>query len=129
MSVPPKRKTRQQAAIADVLEQAQLPLTARQILQRARKQVPSLSQATVYRVLNRLQQEDRAALLELPGQTPLYESTDRRHHHFFRCLSCGQLFEVDGCDELLRQLVPEGFQLQQHEVFLAGTCSRCTQEK
>ncbi len=125
MSRKTPRRTRQQAAIFQTLQDAEVPLTPRQIRRRARRQVPTLSQATVYRVLKSLIEAGQVATLDLPDLPPMYERSDRRHHHFFRCRSCDRLFEVRGCAQLVDRLVPEGFVLEEHEVYLAGTCRDC----
>ena len=46
-----EKNTRQRAAIAETVHGAQRPLLPREILERARRHVPTLSLATVYRNL------------------------------------------------------------------------------
>jgi Fur family ferric uptake transcriptional regulator len=122
----PERNTRQKAAVVDVLARAATPLSARQILTRAQRSVPSIGQATVYRILKSLLDKGTVATVQLPGEVPLYERAGKSHHHFFRCRKCGFMYEVKGCAELLKGLVPRGFRLEDHELFLFGTCSSCT---
>ena len=49
-----ERSTRQRRAIRRVLLETRRPLSPREILELARKQVPSLGLATVYRILRAL---------------------------------------------------------------------------
>jgi Fur family ferric uptake transcriptional regulator len=123
-----ERNTRQKAAVARVLDEARTPLTPRDIRSRARKIVPTISQATVYRILKSLLARNDVTTVELPGEPPLYEQTGKKHHHFFRCRRCEQMFEVDGCDSLIDHLVPQGFTLEDHDVFLFGLCAACSDE-
>jgi Fur family transcriptional regulator, ferric uptake regulator len=119
------RNTRQQQAIREVFHQAMAPLSPRDVLKRARSRVPSMSQATVYRGIRRLLDEQTIVTVQLPGQPPLYEQAGKGHHHFFRCRKCHEMYEVQGCDELVDRLVPRGFSLEDHDVFLFGLCSQC----
>ncbi len=121
-----QRNTAQRAAILDVLTGAEAPLSIEQILARGQQTVPTLSQATVYRILKRLQSRGDVVTVQLPGRTPLYELSGKGHHHFFRCRRCEQMYEVTGCDGLVDQLVPRGFSLEDHDVFLYGLCADCT---
>ncbi len=119
------RHTRQQAAIAHVFERASEPLTPQQVLAEAQRNQPGLSQATVYRAIKRLLSDGAISPVPLPGEPPRYERMRLSHHHLFRCRQCERMYEVQGCDDLLRRLVPRGFRLEDHEVFLEGVCSSC----
>lgn len=119
------RNTAQKAAILDVLTETQAPLGIEQILSRGQQVVPSLSQATVYRLLKQFIERGDVATVQLPGQTPLYELSGKAHHHFFRCRRCEQMYEVTGCEGLVDQLVPRGFSLEDHDLFLYGLCAAC----
>jgi Fur family ferric uptake transcriptional regulator len=121
----PRRNTRQQAAILQAFQQASAPLSPQQVLVEAQKVLSGVSQATVYRVIKGLLEEDAIAAIQLPGQAPLYELAGKTHHHFFRCRQCEKMYEVKGCDDLLTRLLPRGFRLEEHEVFLKGVCSGC----
>jgi Fur family ferric uptake transcriptional regulator len=124
-----ERNTRQKAAVLEVLEGAQAPLAAPQILTKAQRRVPSIGQATVYRILKALLEKQAVATVQLPGEVPLYELAGKSHHHYFRCRRCGFMYEVNGCTDLLKGLVPRGFRLEDHELFLFGTCSSCTRRR
>jgi Fur family ferric uptake transcriptional regulator len=122
------RNTAQRAAILDVLAETEAPLGIEQILSRGQQAVPSLSQATVYRILKQLMERGDVATVQLPGQTPLYELAGKGHRHFFRCRRCEQMYEVTGGEGLVDQLVPRGFALEDHDLFLYGLCEACVEE-
>ena len=63
--------------------------------------------------------------LDLPGEASRYEVSGKEHHHHFHCRACGKVFEVFGCLGGYTNLVPEGFQLESHEVILYGRCREC----
>lgn len=121
-----RRNTPQKAAVLDVLTEAECPLEIEQILNRGQREVPSLSRATVYRLLKQFMERGDVATVQLPGQKPLYELSGKGHHHFFRCRRCERMYEVTGCDGLVDQLVPRGFCLEDHDLFLHGLCADCT---
>ncbi|MBS3821239.1 MAG: transcriptional repressor [Planctomycetes bacterium] len=124
-----ERNTRQKTAVATVLAEARTPLTPRDIQVRARTIVATISQATVYRILKGLLEKQDVTTVQLPGEPPLYEQAGKTHHHFFRCRRCKQMYEVQGCDNLIDRLVPKGFTLEDHDVFLFGLCRTCTGEQ
>lgn len=120
-----ERKTRQRDAIWLVLERASRPLGPQEVLARARKEVPRLGIATVYRNIKALVAEARLRVVELPGVPDRYEVAGKDHHHHFHCRSCDGVFEVDTCSGDFDRVTPEGFQLERHEVMLYGLCATC----
>jgi len=123
---PLERDTAQRRAIRSVLDEAGRPLSPREVLTAGRDHVPSLGMATVYRTLNGLVSEGALITVDLPGEPPRYEMSGKPHHHHFHCRQCDQVYEVPGCPGNLGAVVPEGFQLESHEVVLYGSCAECT---
>jgi Fur family ferric uptake transcriptional regulator len=120
------RKTRQRQAISDVFEGSTRPLSPREVLAAARKQIPQLGMATVYRAINKLLAEGWLKSVDLPGEAPRYELSGREHHHFFHCTDCGKAFEIECMGNKHFEAVnPEGFLLERHEVILYGKCRDC----
>lgn len=120
-----QRKTQQRDAIREAFEVAGRPLSPQETLDAARLQVPALGVATVYRNIKSLLKEGWLQEVELPGQPSRYERADKAHHHHFHCHRCDRVYEVDDCPGDIRKLVPEGFQLETHEIILYGTCQEC----
>ena len=124
-SAPGLRDTPQRRAIRAALLDAGRPLTPEEVLSAGRVRVPSLGIATVYRNLKVLYEEGWAATVELPGEPVRYERAGKPHHHHFFCRACEQAFEVEGCPGGLRAVLPDGFELESHEVVLYGRCPGC----
>ena len=121
-----RRTTRQKEAIKAVLEEQAGPLLPDDIHRLAVKSVPSLGIATVYRSLKNLQEEGQVCCVEIPGQPPRYERTDKGHHHHFHCRHCGQVFDLQKCVAGgLKNLAPAGFEVTDHEIILYGNCKSC----
>ena len=120
-----ERSTRQRRAIRRVLLETRRPLSPREILELARKQVPSLGLATVYRNLRALVEEGAVVPVALPGEPLRYEAAGAGHHHHFLCRGCGRAFERPGCRLEAHLDLPPGFSAEDHEVVVYGRCPDC----
>lgn len=120
-----QRKTSQRQAIRDVFDAAGRPLSPGEAHAAARRTVPRLGMATVYRCLKELQEEAWLIPVELPGEPARYERSGKGHHHHFRCRRCERVYEVDGCAFIVPPELPAGFRVEGHEVILFGLCARC----
>jgi Fur family ferric uptake transcriptional regulator len=121
-----KRVTQQRRAIRAAIEDANRPLSPREVLESARRGSPGLGIATVYRTLKTWVEEGGLTQVDLPGEPPRYEATGKQHHHHFHCRLCDRVYELQGCPEGLRSLTPPGFSLESHEVVLYGRCAECS---
>ena len=120
-----ERKTRQRSAIRDAILESHRPLTPAEVLELARRVVPGLGIATVYRFIKSMVDEGSVVPVDIPGAAPHYEVGHLGHHHHFHCRSCRRVFELRGCPRDLARLAPAGFELDGHEVVLYGRCEGC----
>jgi Fur family ferric uptake transcriptional regulator len=120
------RNTNQQRAIRRVLAEAPGPLAPQEVLDRARRHVPRMGLATVYRWVRGLTDEGWLTAVEVPGEPHRYEVAGKGHHHHFSCRDCGRMFDFQGCPGDLSQLVPRGFTMEAHELTLYGRCDQCS---
>ena len=121
-----ERETAQRRAILRALNESGRPLSAREILDDSKRHAPRIGIATVYRTLRDLGSE--VTKVELPGAAPCYETSGKEHHHHFLCERCGKIYELDGCLDGIKGLLPHGFRMVRHEVILHGRCSSCSRE-
>lgn len=105
------------------------PLTPHEILGKAQAEVPNLGMATVYRTLKGLIDDGEIIGVDIPGEPQRYERAGKEHHHHFSCRGCGRMFEMDGCPKGLDLLVPNGFVMEDHEVFIYGRCAECSAKR
>jgi Fur family ferric uptake transcriptional regulator len=120
-----ERKTPQRNAIAQVFLRHDRPMGIEEILSHGRKIVESLNQATVYRNLKAMVESGWLRQFSHPSLGTLFELADKAHHHHFHCQKCNKIYELPGCALNREKAVPEGFVLQEHEIFLSGVCRAC----
>lgn len=118
------RTTRQRKAIQKVFEDASSPLTIEEVLEETSK-FAQIGIATMYRNIKRLVEEGEIVAIEFSGEPTRYEKAGPCHHHHFQCKSCQKLFEVEGCDDVLNNMIPKGFLLEAHDIQLYGLCKTC----
>jgi Fe2+ or Zn2+ uptake regulation protein len=122
------RATAQRRAIYAVFadaadaDSANAHLSAEEVFQQARLQLPELSRATVYNALGELAEAGLLGLVEGPG--PRRFDANVMPHHHFRCRECHELHDVqlDSVEVTLRE---RGFRVESSHVLLEGLCPRC----
>ncbi|MFN8587937.1 MAG: transcriptional repressor [Candidatus Eisenbacteria bacterium] len=120
-----ERNTVQRRAIYHVLEQTGRPMGPVELFEAAKAHAPGLGIATVYRTIKRLLDEGYLQQVDLPGEAPRYETAGRAHHHHFRYSKCDRVFDLEPCTADYSGLLPAGFQLESHELYLFGKCPDC----
>lgn len=120
------RITPQRRAVIDAIEAQTGAFTAVAVYDRARKSLPGLGLATVYRTIEALR--DEGTIRGLPGAGDgAYVRCHPGHHHHLVCLSCGSVEDTELCGvpstaQLVRR---HGFRPVDHELEVYGTCKRC----
>ena len=117
-------------AIIDLLAGQPCALTALEIEDSLRRDGRAASRASIYRVLEMLQERDLVVRLDVGDASARYELIDPggEHHHHLLCDSCGRLVPFDDADlersidRLSRRM---GFRTHGHEVVLRGDCAGC----
>jgi Fe2+ or Zn2+ uptake regulation protein len=101
-------------------------LTADEVYERARRYLPELARATVYNTLGEFVRAGLLSVVEGLGAAR-YDRNVETHHHF-RCLECGELYDVHprGVDRL--GLDDSEFRVRRTRILLEGTCPRCRSE-
>lgn len=119
------RKTKQRAALAQIFERAESPLSVGELLEAASKRISGLGVATVYRAVGTMLEAGEIETVEIPGEPVRYERADKGHHHHFQCEQCARVFDLAGCLENVRKLAPPNFKVRGHAVTLFGLCAGC----
>ena len=98
-----------------------------ELLGLAQQSLPKLGIATVFRALKDLVAEGAVHCVNIGDEASRYESA-RGHHHHFKCIDCGNVFDLFNCPGNLEKLLPQGFELLYHDITLFGKCSCCSEK-
>jgi Fur family ferric uptake transcriptional regulator len=127
-SPAPQRKTRQRAAVDEILTDLDEFRTAQEIHDELRHKGDSIGLTTVYRTLQFMADSGELdAIRKSDGETA-YRRCSGGHHHHLVCRSCGRTVEVSGpAVERWASAVAEqhGFREVSHDLEIFGTCSSC----
>jgi Fe2+ or Zn2+ uptake regulation protein len=124
------RATRQRIAALRLLRRSTNHPTAAELHRRLRPDHESLSQKTVYDILDAFVAAGLASRVTAVGEPYRYEARPEPHHHA-TCRVCGRLYDVPATGDSQirgRAEVPEGFRVEKVEVTLRGVCLRCRDE-
>lgn len=127
-----KRRTKQRAAVEDLLRSTEDFRTAQQLHAELRQAGSGVGLTTVYRNLAQMAQAgDVDVLLGEDGEAR-YRACSTEHHHHLVCRACGYTVEVQaGAVErwALRTAADNGFTEVSHTVEIVGLCNSCAQAK
>lgn len=126
------RHSRRREAILQVLADGPGHLSAEEIHREARKRLPGIGIATVYRALKFLCGCGQASeFLPADGVARYEPAGSRAHHDHLICTSCGRFTEaVDPEIERLqgRLAARHGFRPSSHKLEIYGLCSGCAKK-
>lgn len=105
--------------------------TADQIYECLHEKYPSISKATVYRVLNRLSEEGEILHLRVPAGPDKFDITLSDHHHI-ECSTCGKLCDIylpdfkAICSKIEKEC---GYYIKGCRLVFDGVCPECKQKQ
>ena len=89
--------------------------------------IPTISRATVYRILGQVAEQGIVQRIRIPAAADRYD--DRLgHHHHMRCTACGQVTDVDmpPVENLGDQILDHhGYRVTGYEITFTGLCPSC----
>ncbi len=121
------RVTPQRMTILHVLRHARTHLSPAEVYERARLDLPRLTETTVYRTLGFLAKTGLVWPTHRGNGHLVYEIAGSYHHHLV-CRACGSELEVESA--LLRNMYAKlaaatGYVLMDNHVTLFGLCPKC----
>lgn len=125
-----RRVTPQRRAIVQVLLRESAHLTADQVLKHVRREMPSISPATVYNTLHELSEMGlvRELDLGLGLEERRYDVATGRHDHMV-CLGCGRIEDVPRRNGFRSSLKEDhDFEIVDRRVTYLGFCPACATE-
>jgi Fe2+ or Zn2+ uptake regulation protein len=124
-----RRLTRQRELIwAALTAEPDRHLSAAQLVERVRAELPRVNPSTVYRTLDVLVAEGLVLRTELGRDRTFYEPAHEHHHHHVVCRRCGAVAHIhDDALGDLPALVDDasGFAIGHEELTLFGLCQAC----
>lgn len=102
-------------------------MSPQEVLDTTKSRIPEIGIATVYRNIKSFVEAGTLKTVPVPGQPDRYEMSGKKHHHHFFCRKCERAFEMEGCPGSFDNLAPDGFQVQDHEIYLYGLCKDCSE--
>ncbi|MBI2340415.1 MAG: transcriptional repressor [Deltaproteobacteria bacterium] len=103
-----------------------------ELLERCRREDPTISYATVYRTLILLVEAGLAFQRQFGKGQSLFEHVSGHHHDHLICTSCGAIEEFENRTiEKLQESVAKkyGFRLTSHKMELYGLCAKCQKKE
>lgn len=104
-------------------------LSAESIFELARKKIPKISFATVYRNLSQLEEEQKIMKTEGPQKVMVYEVASEPHHHFI-CEQCHHIENLKNptaafCHSCISTSSDVPFVIRTVAMTLYGVCRSC----
>jgi Fur family peroxide stress response transcriptional regulator len=120
------RLTKQRAAVLRALGDG-AHLSAETILDRVRREMPSVSLGTIYRTLDILREIGLVQIFSYAGSAARYEAALEKHHHVL-CTKCRSLTDirVEGLADIAHDIAKrEGFSDIDFSLTIIGHCHDC----
>ena len=121
-----ERQTKQKSIIYEALKTLDHP-TATEVYGYIKETNPTLSRATVFRVLGGFANSGKALELKSAGEEIRYDYNVHLHYHA-RCKACGKVTDVKTSgipQEGLRAINDCGFKIEGYTVEFFGICKNC----
>ena len=134
------RNTIQQEIICGIVKNMRTHPSPDEVYKEVHDAHPSISRATVYRVLNKLADKGELLKVNMPNTADRFDFRTDDHIHFY-CSTCGKVFDADieSSSELLSSLNSRvhssevmklnGFEISKVNISLEGTCPTCKEMK
>jgi Fur family ferric uptake transcriptional regulator/Fur family peroxide stress response transcriptional regulator len=123
-----KRNTKQKAIVFQVVQDSHDHPTAETVYERAKKELPTISLGTVYRILKELVAEGKIREIIIDKQSRFDPKTE--FHHHFICKKCGKIEDVKTplCKYTCKKLEQKGYIIEEIEYKFYGLCDKCAAE-
>ena len=123
----PIRLTRQREAVLHVIQQADKHLTAQEVYDRVRQQLPGIAYGTVYNALSYLMEAGLIQVVNVGNGPALYDRNLNRHDHLV-CRRCGKVLDYtfQDLERAIDQVTKTtGFRIERAQALFVGLCPDC----
>ena len=126
VSVKKERTTAQKSFIFGYLKSVKCHPTAEAVYKEVKKKLPSISQGTVYRVLNNF--KGKGQVLAIDTKDSVHFDADTSDHAHFICEKCGNVYDVyDECSKcgILKNRKTKVGSISSYKINFYGVCKKC----
>ncbi len=117
--------TPQRLAIIDFLEKNKIHPSAEMIFKDVIKNFPTISFATVYNTLEKLEEAKFIQKLKIADENKVnYEYNMAPHDHFF-CRKCKKIYDVNINKPSTGMIEIEGHKIEEIYTYIKGICKNC----
>ena len=127
-----RRRTRQQSAIAALLDESAGFHTVQELYHQLREAGEKVGLATVYRTLHTLAGRGDVDVIRTTQGETLYRHCSSGHHHHLVCRRCGRAVEITnpGLMRWIAEIAAEnGYRDIDHELEISGICPACARSR
>lgn len=114
--------------IFQILSKKHTHLTALEVYETARLQLPAVNPSTVYRALERMVQRGEVSVSDMGTGSAVYERVTSGQHHHLVCQGCGEIITIEN-DEvgLFFKTLQDQYQFSvcTNHLILFGFCQKC----
>ena len=124
------KNTIQKEAVTHALFALDHP-TADEVFDCVHSEYPTVSKATVYRILNRMADDGEILHLSVPSGPDRFDTTLSEHHHI-KCTVCGKVCDISlpELPEIEKRITEEsGFAVSRRLIFFEGICPSCQNKR
>lgn len=125
------RNTFQKQLIRDTVVSMHEHPTADDVYDAVKEKCPTISRATVYRVLNNLASDGQIRRIKLPSSADRYDFTLKKHYHI-KCTTCGKIDDVGFpyADDIFNDAKDNnGYLITDHTILFEGICPDCLKKQ
>ncbi len=122
-----RRNTKQKSIILDALRRLNCHASASMVYEEVRKEYPTISRATVFRVLSEAAKDGYLLRIHFTGEDDRFDITLKPHYHI-SCMKCGYVADVAlaGMNNPEAYVSDsEGFSIESHNLEFIGVCPKC----
>ncbi|HHW00023.1 MAG TPA: transcriptional repressor [Clostridiaceae bacterium] len=122
------RNTKSRAAVVEILENAEIPLSAEDIYLRMKESGRSASLSTVYRILELMENNRLVERTSVNNNKAMFTLVRSGHKHHLICTSCHKMVALGGCplkgleSDISRETQ---FDITGHRLEVYGICPEC----
>jgi Fur family peroxide stress response transcriptional regulator len=121
--------TPQRIAIINYLENVQSHPTAEDIYLKVVKDYPTISLATIYNTMEKLEEIDEVIKLKISKDNIVnYEYKNEPHHHFY-CKKCNKIFDVNVECKISNSKNINGHKVEEVHGYFKGICVNCLKKQ